>query len=146
MFSEINSRQAALLSKQFLGLLKPDYVSLILDEHDEHVAFGITTPSIAKALKNCNGKFFPFGFLRIICALQFLANVLVEVRDDYLASSPVASSFRCLGAVALNVIRAPVLIRPPSLGPWKKVKPSRSFHACGPPRNLPALRVSSCTR
>ena len=35
---------------------------LLLDEHDEIVGFGISFPSISKALQKAKGKLFPFGW------------------------------------------------------------------------------------
>ena len=70
IFSEISPEEASILSKHYLGFLKPEYVSFILDEHDELIAFGIVTPSIAKALQKCNGRLFPVGFLHILKALR----------------------------------------------------------------------------
>jgi hypothetical protein len=85
IFSEINQGQKIALSQQFLRFLKPGYVSLIQDEQDNLVGLGISTPSIAKALKKCNGRLFPFGFLRIFRALKKNDTVdllLIAIRPD----------------------------------------------------------------
>jgi GNAT superfamily N-acetyltransferase len=85
-FSTLNQAQIANLTKEFLSFLHPDYVSFILNEKDEIVAFGIVMPSLAKALKKAGGKLFPFGILHILYALHNNDTVdmlLIGVRPDY---------------------------------------------------------------
>ena len=43
--------------------------SIILDEKEELVAFGITFPSISKALQKAKGHLFPFGWYHLLKAL-----------------------------------------------------------------------------
>ena len=67
-------------------MMHPGYVSIILNEKDDVVAFGIVMPSLAKALKKAEGKLFPFGFLHILYALHYNDTVdmlLIGVRPDY---------------------------------------------------------------
>ena len=45
-FSELSEGQVEDLIKQFVPNLNTDFVSIILDEHDEVVAFGISIPSL----------------------------------------------------------------------------------------------------
>ncbi|MFC2123506.1 hypothetical protein ACFLU5_01745 [Bacteroidota bacterium] len=99
IFSELSPQEAAIFSKQFLGFLKPEFVSFILDENEEMVAFGIVTPSIAKALKKCNGKLFPFGFLRIMRALK-----KTDTADLLLIAINPAYQNRGLHAIIFNKI------------------------------------------
>ena len=85
-FSTLNQAQIANLTKEFLTFLNPDYVSFILNENDEIVAFGIVMPSLAKALKKARGKLYPFGILHILYALHFndtIDMLLIGVRPDY---------------------------------------------------------------
>jgi GNAT superfamily N-acetyltransferase len=44
--------------------------SLLLDENDEIVAFGISFPSISKALQKAKGRLFPFGWWHLLRALR----------------------------------------------------------------------------
>lgn len=85
-FSTLTSNQVDHLVKGFLSLIHPDYVSIILNENDEVVAFGLVMPSLGKALKKSRGKLFPFGLFRIMYALRFNDKVdmlLIGVRPDY---------------------------------------------------------------
>ncbi len=85
-FTEITSKQAVNLKKQFQSLLNPDYVSLVLNEKDELVGFGISMPSLSKALIKSKGKLFPFGYLRIMHALRKNDTVdllLIAIKPEY---------------------------------------------------------------
>ena len=45
----------------YLSILDLRYLSMVENDKNELVAFGITMPSISQALKKCRGKLFPFG-------------------------------------------------------------------------------------
>jgi len=44
--------------------------SIILDENNQLVGFGITFPSISKALQKCKGSLFPFGWFHLYRAMH----------------------------------------------------------------------------
>ncbi len=69
-FSELTAKQSKLLEKDFLSLLNPEFVSLVVDQHDKLIAFGISLPSLSKAVKKSKGRLFPFGYFRIYRALH----------------------------------------------------------------------------
>ncbi len=71
--------------KQYFSMIRPDFVSLILDEQNKIAAFGITMPSLSKAFQKAKGKLFPFGLFHIMKALKKNDRVdlyLVAVRPD----------------------------------------------------------------
>lgn len=85
-FSELSKRQIEDLKKQFISILRPEYVSIILDTTGKVIAFGITIPSIAKAQQKSKGKLFPFGFIRVMYALRkndTVDTLLIAVQKDY---------------------------------------------------------------
>ncbi len=85
-FSTLTPAQIENLTNEFLSMIHPAFVSIILNEKDELVAFGVVMPSLSKALKKANGKLFPFGLLRVLYALRFNDTVdmlLIGVRPDY---------------------------------------------------------------
>ena len=85
-FSELSEGQIDDLIKQFVPNLNTDFVSIILDEKDEVVAFGISIPSLSKAMQKCHGKLFPFGFRHILHALKHNDTVdllLIGISDQY---------------------------------------------------------------
>jgi len=85
-FSQLSKRQIEQLKKQFISILRLDFVSIVLDSSDKVVGFGITLPSIAKAKQKNKGKLFPFGFLRIMHALKkndTVDTLLIAIRKEY---------------------------------------------------------------
>ncbi|KXK37510.1 MAG: hypothetical protein UZ09_BCD002001971 [Bacteroidetes bacterium OLB9] len=85
-FTELSYKQIEVLKEQFISILKPEYVSIILNSSNEVVAFGITIPSLSKAQQKAKGRLFPFGFMQIKRALQTNDTVdllLIAVKKDY---------------------------------------------------------------
>lgn len=85
-FSTLSPSQVDALTREFLSMIHPDFVSVVLNEKDELVAFGLVMPSLAMALKKSRGKLFPFGFLRILRALRHNDTVdllLIGVKPEY---------------------------------------------------------------
>ena len=72
----------------YLSILDLDYLSMVENEKGELVAFGITMPSIARALQKCRGKLFPFGWWHVVKSLfwkheEGAEMLLVGVHPDY---------------------------------------------------------------
>lgn len=65
----LTRRQVDVYIKQYFGFVKPEFVPMVLDEHGRLVAFGVTIPSLSKALQRCRGRLLPFGFLHLLHAL-----------------------------------------------------------------------------
>jgi len=85
-FSELTKAQVDDLKKQFVPNLNREFVSVVLDENDKVVAFGVAMPSLSKAMQKCKGHLFPFGFLHILHALKHndtIDTLLIAVRDEY---------------------------------------------------------------
>ena len=85
-FSELSEGQVEDLIHQFVPNLNTDFVSIILDEKDEVVAFGISMPSLSKAMQKCHGKLFPFGWCHILHAIQHndtLDLLLIGISEPY---------------------------------------------------------------
>lgn len=72
----------------YLSILDLDYVTMIENEKNELVAFGITMPSIVRALQKSRGKLFPFGWIHLLKSLfikheEGVEMLLIGVRPDY---------------------------------------------------------------
>jgi len=72
----------------YLSILDLKYVSVVENENNEVVAFGITMPSIVRALQKCRGKMFPFGWWHLFKSLfwkreEGVEMLLVGVHPDY---------------------------------------------------------------
>jgi hypothetical protein len=69
-FVELSDKQIDMYVKQYFSFIIPDYVPVVLDSYNRVVAFGIAMPSLSEALQKCNGRLFPFGFLRVLRAMK----------------------------------------------------------------------------
>lgn len=72
----------------YLKVLDLNYVSLVENDKDEIMAFGITMPSIVRALQRSRGKLFPFGWWYLAKSLFFkreegVEMLLVGVNPEY---------------------------------------------------------------
>ena len=82
----LTERQVQHYIKQYFDYIRPDFVPVVLDENGRMVAFGITMPSLSRALQKAGGKLFPFGLLHLIRALRKTDRMdlyLVAVRSEY---------------------------------------------------------------
>ena len=65
----LNQAQIDMIFDQFITMIRPEFLSLIVDENDNPVAFGVILPSMSKAAKDSGGELFPFGFVHLLKAL-----------------------------------------------------------------------------
>ncbi len=85
-FAAITEAQMDAYTKQYFGFIRPEFVSILIDEKDDVVGFGISMPNLTKALQKTNGHLFPFGFLHILKAIRkndVIDMYLVGVRPDF---------------------------------------------------------------
>ena len=85
-FTALTGRQIDYYSKKYLRLIRPDFISLVIDDQDNVVGFGITMPSLSEALQKTRGSLLPFGFIHLMRAIRNndVAHLyLVGVRPDY---------------------------------------------------------------
>jgi GNAT superfamily N-acetyltransferase len=85
-FTALTKEQMDEYTKQYFGFIRPEFVSMILDTNDNVVGFGITIPSLSKALQKANGSLFPFGFIHLLGALRkndIIDMYLIGVHPDF---------------------------------------------------------------
>lgn len=83
---EFTPAQTKKYADKFIPLINPKLACFVLDEQEELVAFGVSAPSMARAIKKHNGHMFPLGFidiLRALCKNDTLDLFLIAVRPDY---------------------------------------------------------------
>ena len=87
----------------YLSILDLRFISVVENEKNELVAFGITMPSIVRALQKCRGKLFPFGWWHVLKSLfwrreegveMLLVGVLPEYQNTGINSLVQADMFR----------------------------------------------------
>ena len=84
-FVPLTEKQIDYYVKQYFSFIIPEYVPVVLDRDDKVVAFGITMPSVSRALQKCRGRLFPFGIIHLLKAMKNNPDVdlyLTAVRPD----------------------------------------------------------------
>lgn len=82
----LTEKQIDYYTRRYLSFIRNDYVSLIADQHGTLIAFGITMPSLSRALQKANGSLFPLGLFHIMKSLRRNDRAelcLVAIRPDY---------------------------------------------------------------
>ena len=71
---------------QFGTIVNSRYISILVDESDTVVAFGVVLPSICDTLIKSKGKLFPTGFIGILKSIKKpkeLEMALIGVKKEY---------------------------------------------------------------
>lgn len=95
-FAPLTKRQEKYYINMYLSMIKIELISLIVDKNDDIIGFGISMPSLSKALQKSKGSLFPFGFLHILKAMRKNDTVdlyLMGVRPDYQQKGLIAMIF-----------------------------------------------------
>ena len=74
------------LISNFKLIVKIENVTVIVDENDKVVAFGLYFPSIAKSVRDTKGKLFPFGFIKILKEINHPEGIdlaLIGCKEEY---------------------------------------------------------------
>ena len=87
-FQPMTPRQKEHYKKVYFPLLNFDFVTIVVNDKNEIVGVGLGMPDISHALRQCKGRLFPFGWLRILRALkakkmETFDLLLIGVRPDY---------------------------------------------------------------
>ena len=69
-FVPLTEKQIDTYVKQYISLMNPDFIAIVLDKNNQIVGIGLTMPSLARALQKARGKLFPFGFVHLLWALK----------------------------------------------------------------------------
>lgn len=95
---ELSDAQIKKYVNQFILMINPAYVKLLLDKNEELVGFGLAAPSMSKAVKKSNGRLLPFGWFRILRVPFAKASTL----DLYLVGVTPSMQNKGLTAVLMN--------------------------------------------
>ena len=75
----LSKKQVDLYIDQYFGLVNLDFVPFVMDANDRVVGFGITLPSLSKALQKSKGDLFPRALNKNDRADLYL----IGIRDEY---------------------------------------------------------------
>lgn len=104
-FNPLTNKQIENLKDKFLGFIDPEYISIVLDDKDQIIGFGIAMPSLSEALKKSGGNLFPLGYLRVWRALKKndLADLLLlGVKPEFQNKGITALIFEKIGETFLK--------------------------------------------
>ena len=104
-FSELTKAQCEDLKKEFIPLLRLDYVSIILNGNDNVVGFGICLPSLSKAFQKAKGHLYPLGIFRILHALKkndTIDTLLIAVHNGFKNNGVTSMIFHDIGEGAIK--------------------------------------------
>jgi len=85
-FVPLTTKQVDLIVKKFVSFVRPEYISIVVNENDKVIGFQISAPSLSRAFQKAKGRLFPFGFIPILKAYKnpdCIDIILVGVHPDY---------------------------------------------------------------
>lgn len=86
-YSPLTRRQIDYYINEYIGILRLEDVSVVVDENDTLVAVGISMPSLSQALRRAHGRFLPMGWYHLLRAIKGHTDVvdlmLVAVKPEY---------------------------------------------------------------
>lgn len=85
-FTPLTDKQVKHYIKMYFSFVIPELIPVIVDANNQVVAFGITLPSLSKAMQKANGKLFPFGFIHLLRGLKKSTTIdfyLIGVKPEY---------------------------------------------------------------
>lgn len=89
-YCPLSQRQIDYYINLYLGIIRLDCLSVIVDENDKLVALGLSMPSLSKALRKAKGRLLPFGWYHLLQAIHGHNNdvvdlLLIAVKKEYLS-------------------------------------------------------------
>ncbi|HUW39545.1 MAG TPA: GCN5 family acetyltransferase [Rectinemataceae bacterium] len=89
----LTERQVRNYIKTYLGFVDPRFSKVLVDEHEKLIGFGISMPSLSRALQVSRGRLLPFGWLHLLLALRHpkvIDMYLIAVKPEYQARGVIA--------------------------------------------------------
>ena len=84
--SELDEEQQAAYVKSFKPVIDKRTIVALYDENENMVGFTVAISDISKALKRCDGKLFPFGWIGLLKALKRndeYIGLLIGIHPEY---------------------------------------------------------------
>lgn len=69
-FTAMTEAEMRKLAKQYMPLLDPQLVKVVVDKQGHAVAFVVGVPDMSEGLKRARGRLFPFGFIHVLRAMR----------------------------------------------------------------------------
>lgn len=69
-FTPMNEEEMKKLAGQYLPVLDPEYVKIVVNNSNEVIAFVVAMPDMSEGIQKAKGKLLPFGFLYVMNAMR----------------------------------------------------------------------------
>jgi hypothetical protein len=69
-FVPMTEEEMKKFAKQYLPVLDPEFVKIVVNRDASLVAFGIAMPDMSLGIQKAKGKLFPFGFIHILKSMR----------------------------------------------------------------------------
>lgn len=69
-FSPMSETEMKNMAAQYMPVLDPDFVKVVVNESNELVAFAVALPDMSLGIQKAKGKIFPFGFIHLLAAAR----------------------------------------------------------------------------
>ncbi len=69
-FVPLTDKEIDYYIKQYFSFIKPEFICMVADATDKIIGFGVSMPSLSRAMQKAKGHLFPFGFIHILKALR----------------------------------------------------------------------------
>jgi GNAT superfamily N-acetyltransferase len=89
----LSERQVKNYIKTYLGFVDPRFSKVLVDGNDKLIGFGISMPSLSRALQVSKGRLLPFGWAHLLLALRHPSVIdmyLIAVKPEYQARGVIA--------------------------------------------------------
>jgi hypothetical protein len=103
--SPLTRAQVEFYIRTYLGFIDPRFTKVLVDSEDRLIGFGITMPSLSRALQKARGRLLPFGWFHLLRALKRNDEVdmyLVAVKKEYQARGAIAFMMTALHRSAIK--------------------------------------------
>lgn len=86
-YCPLSQRQIDYYIDKYLGIIRLDCISVIVDADDRLVALGLSMPSLSQGLRRSRGRMLPFGWYHLLQGIHGRNDVvdllLIAVRKEY---------------------------------------------------------------
>jgi len=101
----LTKEQVQFYIKTYLGFVDPRFTKVIVDASGKLIGFGISMPSLSRAMQKARGRLFPLGWYQLLRALkrpEVLDMYLVAVRPEYQSRGVIALLMGAINAATVE--------------------------------------------
>lgn len=69
-FTPMDGPEMKKLAAQYMPVLDPELVKVLVDRNDHAVAFVVAIPDMSEGLRKARGRLFPFGFIHLLRSMR----------------------------------------------------------------------------